>query len=137
MKLEFSILIEVFYDNGPMSRFYIVLWTRSLDGLNMSESIVTRNKNKSWRSNWDIISLLPNSILNSDVLSSPLVYRLRIIVVLKTNYDFKGWTSYFRAHSDLDSMRTDLPRAHFSSIGCVESTIPVFLECLKKLDLKK
>ena len=41
--LEYLILTELFYDYSTVSRFYIALRTRSLDGLHLSKNIVTRN----------------------------------------------------------------------------------------------
>ena len=41
LPLEYLILVELLWGNGIVSPFYIVVWTCSLDGLDMNENIIT------------------------------------------------------------------------------------------------
>ena len=95
LPLEYLILVELLWGNGIVSPFYIVTWTRSLDGLNMNENIITSL-------NYDDIEIIFGVQCDIKILYyQPL--RLVWIETWRPQHDIRvwywpevfDWTSYF------------------------------------------
>ena len=63
LPLEYLILVELLWGNGIVSPFYIVVWTCSLDGLDMNENIITSLNLRRYLNNFRRTMLHQNTVL--------------------------------------------------------------------------